>query len=78
MTITVPRADWPRSYVCRVSKDGFVPESRNLTPQIGGGRVMAGLFTIGLVYLFKSPYVFGSDTYEFELSYDVPAWAPRD
>lgn len=69
MTLTVPRSDWPRTFVCSVSKEGFVPETKQLTPQIGGGRVVAGILTVGLALAFKSPYVFASDTYDFELNY---------
>lgn len=73
LTLTVPRSEWPHDFTCRVSKEGFVPETKRLTPQIGGGRVVAGLFTVGLIYLFKSPYVFGSDIYDFDLPYDTTA-----
>ena len=75
MTFTVPRGDWPRTYSCEVSKEGFVPQTLPLKPQIGGGRIVAGLFTVGLAFLFKSPYVFGSDIYDFDLAYDVPSSA---
>lgn len=73
MTFTVPRGDWPNTYSCEVSKDGFVPQTLPLKPQIGGGRIVAALFTVGLVFLFKSPYVFGSDLYDVDLAYDVPS-----
>lgn len=75
MTFTVPRSEWPRTYSCQVSKEGFVPQTVLLKPQIGGGRIVAGLFTVGLVFLFKSPYVFGSDIYDVDLAYDMPASA---
>lgn len=73
MAFAVPRSDWPRTYSCEVTKEGFVPQTMLLKPQVGGGRIVAGLFTVGIVFLFKSPYVFGSDVYDFDLAYDVPA-----
>jgi hypothetical protein len=82
-TLTVPRSEWPRAYVCRVDKEGFETETRTLEPTLGGGRVAGAIFTVGLSLLFASPYVFSEDTYEFALSYDdttasrAPEVAPR-
>jgi hypothetical protein len=69
LTFTVPRSEWPHTFSCQVTQDGFVPETRLLTPQIGGGRITAGIMTVGVALLFKSPYVFASDQYDFDLSY---------
>ncbi len=43
------------SYRLRLEKEGYEPYTGTIGTRIAGGRMTAAFFTLGIVYLFKSP-----------------------
>ncbi len=70
---TVPRAQFgEHPNLCRVEMEGYAPTEDKLRTQFAGGRLAGAIFTLGIVYLFKSPYTFRSPQ-DFMLSKYVTA-----
>jgi PEGA domain len=53
---SVKRRDLQRSYSLRLEKDGYEPYTETLHTRFAGGRATGAFFTLGIVYLFKSPW----------------------
>ena len=51
----VQKGDLEHSYRLRLEKEGYEPYSEVVGTRIAGGRMTAAFFTLGIVYLFKSP-----------------------
>jgi hypothetical protein len=51
----VEKGDLQRSYRLRLEKEGYEPYAATIDTRIAGGRMTAAFFTLGIVYLFKSP-----------------------
>jgi hypothetical protein len=45
-----------RDYNLRIEKAGYEPVGDIITPRIAAGRAVGAFFTVGIVYLFRSPY----------------------
>jgi hypothetical protein len=55
---TAPRSEFQQARVCRAELDGYAPAEEPMRTGFSVGRFTGALFTLGIVYLFKSPYVF--------------------
>ena len=55
VTFTVPRSELADSYELKIEKDGYEPYVGTMPTRIAGGRATAAVFTLGIVYAFKSP-----------------------
>ena len=53
---SVKRGDLQHSYSLRLEKDGYEPYADTLRTRIAGGRATGAFFTLGIVYIFKSPW----------------------
>ncbi len=56
-TYTVPRGSGPRdgNFRYHVEREGFQPQDGSFTFKPAGGRITGGIFTLGILFLFKSP-----------------------
>jgi hypothetical protein len=52
----VPRSALSEPHTCRAELDGFEPADEQLRRTFAPGRAVGAVFTLGIVYLFKSPY----------------------
>jgi hypothetical protein len=53
---TVERSHFAHAFGLRLEKQGYEPYVGELTTRVCGGRVTAAVFTLGVFYLFKSPW----------------------
>jgi len=53
---SVQRGDLQHSYSLRLEKDGYEPYTDTLRTRIAGGRATGAFFTLGIVYIFRSPW----------------------
>ncbi len=51
----VKRAEWRDDFTLRLEHDGYQPATVIVPTHIAKGRVTGGIFTLGLVWLFKRP-----------------------
>jgi len=51
----VEKGDLQHSYRLRLEKEGYEAYAETIDTRIAGGRMTAAFFTLGIVYLFKSP-----------------------
>jgi len=54
---SVPRERWPKDgyFHYHVERAGYRPQDGSFTSKPAGGRITGGIFTLGLLFLFKSP-----------------------
>lgn len=45
-----------REYNVRIEKEGYEPIGDIISPRIAPGRAVGAFFTVGILYLFRSPY----------------------
>jgi hypothetical protein len=57
---TVPRAQFDEKFECRVELDGYEPATQNLRKVTAPGRIVGGVFTLGIVSIFKGATAFDS------------------
>lgn len=55
VVFSVKKGDLEHTYNLRLEKDGYDPYAGALQTHFAGGRATGAFFTLGLVYLFKSP-----------------------
>jgi hypothetical protein len=76
IVLTVPRPQFDKeTFQVRVEHEGYQSEERTLTTQRCAGRVVGGVFTFGILLLFKPPTCFASPQ-DFALN-AVPGAAPH-
>jgi hypothetical protein len=76
LVLTVPRTQFDQDTLrVRVEHEGYQSEERTLTTQRCNGRVVGGVFTFGILLLFKPPTCFASPQ-DFALN-AVPGAAPH-
>lgn len=64
----------PRVIHYRVERGGYLPQEGEIRARFSGGRLVGAIFTLGLVYAARSPFVY-KEVYDFAL---VPVDDPRD
>lgn len=73
VTYWVSRADWTnRALPYRVVKAGYHPAEGTFETCVGGGRITAAVFTLGLSLLFKRPDTFCQSSVTVYLTPDIP------
>lgn len=55
---TAPRSEFRNVRTCRAELDGYAPAEEPMRTGLSVGRFIGALFSLGIVYIFKSPYVF--------------------
>lgn len=61
VTVRVPRSEFSEeNFRIRLEHVGYQPTEGTLRTQVCGGRVVGGVFTLGIVLLFKRPTCFSS------------------
>lgn len=70
----MPEHPLPTVLRYRIERGGYLPQEGEIRPDFGGARFVGALFTVGLVYVFRNPYIY-RETYDFALS---PLDNPRD
>lgn len=63
---SVSRAEFSQPHVCRAELDGYAPAEEPLRKTLAVGRLIGAIFTLGIVYAFRSPYAF-RNTHELVL-----------
>jgi hypothetical protein len=58
--LTVPRSEFADEVRVRLEHDGYAPTEGMLRKRTCGGRIVGGVFTLGIVLLFKRPTCFAS------------------
>jgi hypothetical protein len=53
---TVERSHFAHSYRLRLEKAGYEPYAGELSSRVSASRASAAVFTLGIFYLFKSPW----------------------
>ncbi len=54
-TFRVPRSQWRDQFVLRLEHDGYEPAQVTVPTEVAKGRIVGGIFTLGIVWLFKRP-----------------------
>lgn len=68
----VNKGDLENQYMLRVEKDGYEPHLTTLRTRVAPGRVVAAFFTLGTVYLYKSPrYIVQPPQIELQPSHEA-------
>ena len=76
LALTVPRAQFNNgTFRVRVEHEGYESAERTLTTQTCNGRIVGGVFTVGILLLFKPPTCFVSPQ-DFALN-PLPGASPR-
>lgn len=57
---TVSRSDL-KPYSLRLEKQGYETVADIITPRVAPGRVVGAIFTLGILYLFRSPYYLAAE-----------------
>jgi hypothetical protein len=70
MNYSVVPAKWKPPFRYRVERPGYLPAEGELATRISEGRVMGGIFSLGLSLFFKQPDTFAEEAIAFDL---VPA-----
>ncbi len=65
--VTVPRSKFTSNVQARLERDGYEPLTATLREHVCGGRVVGGIFTLGIVFIFKRPTCF-VDPQDFALT----------
>lgn len=55
---TTSRAELSKPHMCRAELDGYAPAEEPLRTTLAVGRLIGAIFTLGIVYAFRSPYAF--------------------
>jgi hypothetical protein len=76
VVLTVPRSEFAgENFRVRLEYEGYATAEEKLQKRVCGGRIVGGVFTLGIVLLFKRPTCFASPQ-DFGLaplpSHDVP------
>lgn len=76
VVLTVPRSEFAdENFRVRLEHDGYATAEEKLQKRVCGGRIAGGVFTLGIVFLFKRPTCFASPQ-DFVLAplpgHDVP------
>ena len=76
LVLTVPRSEFAEEdFRVRLEHDGYATAEEKLQKRVCGGRIVGGVFTLGIVLLFKRPTCFASPQ-DFVLAplpgHDVP------
>ena len=76
LVLSVPRSEFDKeTFRVRVDHEGYESEERPLTTQRCSGRIVGGVFTFGILLLFRPPKCFVSPQ-DFALK-AVPGASPR-
>jgi hypothetical protein len=67
LTYSVVPASWKPPYRFRAERPGYVPVEGTLATEVSEGRVVGGIFSLGLSLFFKQPETFVDDEYVFDL-----------
>ena len=68
MTFTVSRSQFAdQAFQARLERQGYEPFEATLHKQVCGGRVVGGIFSLGISFIFKRPSCF-SDPQTFSLT----------
>jgi putative oligomerization/nucleic acid binding protein/PEGA domain-containing protein len=51
----VPRSEWRNEFALRLEHEGYEPAQVTVPTIVGKGRIVGGIFTLGIVWLFKRP-----------------------
>lgn len=64
VVLTVPRSEFADDNLrVRLEHDGYATAQEKLKKRMCGGRIVGGVFTLGIVLLFKRPTCFASPQY---------------
>lgn len=77
----VKRSEWQDDFALRLEREGYQPASVTVPTHVAGGRVTGGIFTLGLVWLFKRPTTLPEQvdvSLTPEHAVQAPADAPAD
>ncbi len=58
VTYSASRSEVSAPHAVRIEKEGFEVVRTSLETRVPGGRVVAGVFTLGALYLLRSPWSF--------------------
>lgn len=67
LTYSVRPSDWHPPYKYRVEREGYAPAEGTLATGLSEGRVIGGIFTLGLSLFFKQPATFVEQEHVFDL-----------
>jgi hypothetical protein len=73
-TFVVSRSEWREVFQCHLEKEGYLQQDCEMHDTIGAGRIVGGVFSLGISLIFKRPSTLQSDC-EFTLVRD-PAYEP--
>lgn len=74
MIYEMSESEIPEVIHYRVERGGYLPQEGELRGRFSAGRLIGAIFTLGIVYAARSPYVYRG-VYDFAL---VPLDDPRD
>lgn len=63
----IPERPLPEVLNYRVERGGYLPQEGQIRPVFGVGRLFGAIFTLGIVYVFRNPYLYKAH-YDFALS----------
>lgn len=86
MNYSVLPAQWKPPYRYKIERSGYLPAEGELATRVSEGRVIGGIFSLGLSLFFKQPDTFAEQAVAFDLvqspsglegSRSTPRTAPR-